>query len=90
LYPSAPSSRITLDLPVPDIPVSKTRPTIPSLRFAAGRSDVPREAGSPARQPLCCLIQNIPIRIVVTAAERVPRPRRSAVRAGLVTRDPSG
>ncbi len=50
LYPSAPSSRITLDLPVPDIPVSKTRSTIPSLRFVAGRSDVPSEAGSPARQ----------------------------------------
>ena len=47
LYPSAASSPITLDFPVPDMPVSRTRFTAASLR--SRRHRLPRGARGPAR-----------------------------------------
>jgi hypothetical protein len=70
LYP--PSSRITLDFPVPDILVSKTRSTVPSLGFAAGPQRCAERGRISRSQLRCLLIQNIPIWIVATAAETNP------------------
>ena len=51
LYLSAASSRITLDFPVPDIPGSRTRFTVVSIRSAADRSAAYRPRPDPRNLP---------------------------------------